>query len=147
MQIVSFCARCPLRRASGQYTYRSVPQISCAELVRYTASGSVCESTGAWRVAQTSIQSAQNRSKLFPRTARNPTRCIPAALRKCPVGAINSERKSVKNKSGRFRNHTKVAIALYGARRLVLCAEFIFRFIAVTGDVQLNSETFTTKCD
>ena len=87
VDLVSFCARCNKVWASGQYTCRSVPQTSCAELARYTASPGVCDRTGSQVVQHSSIQSAQNRSKLFLRTARNPTRCIPAALRKCPVGA------------------------------------------------------------
>ena len=87
MEIVSFCARCHNDRASGKYTCRSVPQTSCAELARYTASPGVRESSGRQRGRHSSIQSAQYRLKLFLRTARNPTRCIRPALRKCPVGA------------------------------------------------------------
>ena len=63
---------------SGKYTCRSVPQTSCVELARYTASPGVCESTRAQRVEHSSIQSAQNRSKLEssqPEILQSVSRC------------------------------------------------------------------------
>ena len=84
VDLVSFCARCPLRRASGQYTCRSVPQTSCAELARYTASPGVCDRTGSQVVQHSSIQSAQNRSKVYPQDSQKSYKVYSGCSSKMP---------------------------------------------------------------